>query len=80
MARQSLASIGKKARHQKDTTTSKLNKDNTNKRTTSKDHSNMVPSGNEDCSNMVPNSNVMHTNVRRSNWKKQGIKKILHQH
>ena len=30
----------------------------------------MVPHGNEDCSNMVPNSNVMHTNMRRSNWKK----------
>ena len=49
--RQSLASIEKKARHQKDITTSTLNKDNTNKSTTSKDRL-----------NMVPNSNVMHMN------------------
>ena len=65
--RQSLASIEKKARHQKDITTSTLNKDNTNKSTTSKDRL-----------NMVPNSNVMHMNdsvttnksLRRSNRKK----------
>ena len=52
ITRQSLASIGKKSRHQRDTTTSTLNKDNTNKSTTTT----------KDCLNTVPNSNVMHMN------------------
>ena len=79
VTRQALASIGKRARHQKDsTTTSTLNK-GSNKSISSKDGSNVVPNSNDDRSNTITNSNVMHTNdtsitmtksLRRSNRKK----------
>ena len=62
ITRQPLASIGKKSRHQKDTTTSTLNKDNNKSTATTKDCSNMAPKSNEDCLNTVSNSNVIHTN------------------
>ena len=79
VTRQALASIGKRARHQKDsTTTSTLNK-GSNKSISSKDGSNVVPNSNDNRSNTITNSNVMHTNdtsitmtksLRRSNRKK----------